>query len=149
MIFCNDFSSAAVIENKVFYVVQKVFRIAQSIDKIFQACTAFPDRLSVGIFLFALYFQPFKEKFIPCGKASQAGFHPVGQYADLVIMEQVRNIFQVTFQVDVIGILHRNIAVFQFNKYHRKTVDKKNQIRSAPMCFAFYPHLRGNRKGVI
>ena len=149
MILCNNFSSSAIIQNKVFYIIQQIIRFTESGNKIFQACTAFFNCFSVGIFLLTFYLKPFKEKLISCRKTPQAGFHPVGQHANLIIMEQVWNILQVIFQVDVIGILHRDITVFQLNEYHRKTIDKNNQIRPVPVRFSLYPHLGCNRKVIV
>ena len=87
MILCNDLCSAAIVKNEVFYVIQQIFRFTKTGNKILQTGTVFSDGFSVRVFLFVLHLQPFKEKLIPCGKASQTSFHTIRQNANLVVVE--------------------------------------------------------------
>ena len=146
MILCNNLCSAAVVKNEVLYIIEQILRFTKAGNKILQTGAILSNGFSVRVLFFVLHLQPFKEELIPCSKTTQTSFHTIRQNANLVVVEQIRYILQIIFQIDVIGILHRDIAVFQFNENHRKSIDEDNQIRSAPMSFAFDPHLRSNRK---
>ena len=87
MILCNDLCSAAIVKNEVFYVIQQIFRFTKTGNKILQTGTVLSDSFSVRVFLFVLHLQPFKEKLIPCGKASQTSFHTIRQNTNLVVVE--------------------------------------------------------------
>ena len=146
VILCNDLCSAAVVKNEVLYVIQQIVRFAKTGNKILQTGAVLSDSFSVRVFFFVLHLQPFKEELITCRKATQASFHTIRQNTNLIIVEQIWDVLQIVLQIDVIGVLHRNITVFQFNENHRESIDEDNQIRSAPMGFALDPHLRSNRK---
>ena len=106
VVLCNDFYSAAVVKNEVLYVIQQILRFTKTGNKILQAGAIFSDGFSVRVFFFVLHLQPFKEELITCGKAAQASFHTIRQNTNLVVVEQIWNVFQIILQVDVVGILH-------------------------------------------
>ena len=149
VVLCNNLCSAAVVKNEVLYVIQQIVRFTKTGNKILQTGAVLSDGFSVRVFFFVLNLQPFKEELITCSKATQASFHTIRQNTNLVIVEQIWNVLQIILQVDVIGILYWNVAVFQFNEDHRETIDENNQIWSAPMGFTLDPHLRSNRKCIV
>ena len=111
MILCNDLCSAAIVKNEVFYVIQKIFWLTKTGNKKLQTDTVLSDSFSVQVLLFILNLQLFKEKLIPCSKVSEASFHTIRQNTNLVVVEQIPYILQIILQINVIGFLHRDIAV--------------------------------------
>ena len=112
MVLCDDFGAASVIENKVLDVIQQGFLLAKSLNIIFQTDAVFLDGLSVWVFFFIMHFQPLEEELIPGTEAAEARLHSVGKHTDLVVVKEIRDVLQIIFQINVIGVLHRNIAVF-------------------------------------
>lgn len=84
MILCKDLCSAAIVKNEVFYVIQQIFWLTKTGNKILQTDTVLSDSFSVRVLLFILHLQPFKEKLLPCSKVSQTSFHTIRQNTNLV-----------------------------------------------------------------
>ncbi|MNF86489.1 hypothetical protein D3C84_689270 [compost metagenome] len=113
----DDLLRLLVKQHEVFHVVQQPFGGEKAVDYSFDAGALLLDLRAVEFFLLIVHPQP-TEKMLPLGgKAANAGFQGIAEYAERVGEEQLRNALAVTHQVVVVGIAQRDIGVFQLDKY--------------------------------
>ena len=112
IIFGDNFYASPIIQNKILNIVQQRLRSTETVDKIFQTDAFLPDSLSIRVFLFIVHFQPLKEKLVTGVKSAKSCLRRVGKNTNLIIREQKRYVFQIVFQINIIGVFDRDIAVF-------------------------------------
>ena len=153
MVFGNDLVLLVAEHDKVFDVIHQTIFPQQAVDEIadraFSHCTGFLQRLTVRPFLLGVNLQPLKEMIVGGVERAEPCLQPIGQHADLVECEQVRDIPQIIFQVVVVSFLYLDDAVFQLDKHHGQAVDENQHIRAAPVDAPLYPHLRNGGEGVV
>lgn len=143
MILGDDFRYRTLVaaeEDEVFDIVEQFGFLKEAVNEIFDADSVAADGFAVGLFFFGVA-EPLKEIFIIGGESTEPGFDCVGENADLIEGEKIRDVVPIVGQIFVVGGLEFDVAVFEFDENEGKSVDIENEIRAAEAILTLNPQL--------
>ena len=141
MILGDDFRYRTLVaaeEDEVFDIVEQFGFLKEAVNEIFDAGSVAADGFAVGLFRFGVA-EPLKEIFIIGGESAEPGFDGVGENANLIEGEKIRDVVPIVGQIFVVCGFEFDIAVFEFDKNERKSVDIENEVGAAEAVLTLNP----------
>ena len=139
MVLGDNFVLLLIKENKVLHIIQQLVRRAQTGHSVFQTAALLRDPLAVHLLFFIVHPQPVKKVFPSGAKTADPGFDRIGENAEGVGVEKLRNVVLVIIEVVVKSRAQLDVGVLQLDKDQRQAVDVKNDVGTAIGGFGGLP----------